>query len=257
MIRRALAAAVAWSLLLVVPALAQDEAPERGDLYEVITWNVPPAESEAWRTNVERLAGAAETAGVEDSWYMWSGPSSFTLVYPIDNYAALDDPMAFERQFQGTPAEEAFEQTMEAFNEIEVTPLLSEIVERVDSWSYAPEGAEDRMTWAHIDEYWLQPGAMEGFGELAEEFVALLERIDYPYAIDGHRVHFGDVGRLVYVTFVDDLSSFYGENQLDRAIEAAGAQEEWGALLEKFTPLVRRIEHYDVRFEPDLSHVVE
>ena len=256
MVRRILATALAWSvLLLAVPAAAQEEAPEFGQLYEIFTWNVPPSVTPEWRRNAAKLVEAAEAANISDSWYMYSGASSFTLVYPIENYAALDDPMAFMRQFQGTEGEALFQEAMGALQKLDVRPGMAEIQERVDDWSYEPEGMEAPPSWAHVDDYWVMPGQQEAFGELAEEFVAFLEAIGYPYAVDAHRTHFGKVGRVTVVTFVDDLASFYGENDLRRLVEAAGAEAEWRALVERFAPLVYKIEQRNVRLEPELTYV--
>lgn len=257
MLRRTLATAMAWSLLLAAPALAQEEAAERGDLFEVVTWNVPPSVAPAWRGHVETLVEAATEADVADTWFMLSGPSTYRLVYPLDDYAELDDPMAFARQFRGTPGEAKFQEAMGALQAIEAHPLMSEIVEHVDSWSYDPSMPVERPRWAHIDWYWLEPGSMEAFGELAQDFVAFVREIGYPYAVDGHRIHFGDIGRVYFVTHVDDLSSYYGENDLERLVEAAGAQERFGELVQRFSSMVYRIEHENLRSEPELSYVGE
>lgn len=252
--------AVALAAVLVVPAsglLAQEaegEEQERGQLMEIITWHVTPDQDDAWKGAVETLVAAAEAAGVaEHRWGMWSQPTSYTLVYPVGSFAYFDDPEQFARAFQGTPGEEGFGQAMAAFEEMGIATRSVEVVEAVESWSYDPGGDPIEIKHAHLDVIRARPGMEREFGELAEEWVAMLGEVGYAYEQIGHRVRLGEP-RFVFVTLVDDLASYYGENALPAAVEAAGAGERFEALLERFEPVILEMKHYDMAYEPSLSY---
>jgi hypothetical protein len=84
--------------------------------------------------------------------------------------------------------------------------------------------------------------------------VTFFQDLGYPYPYHGHSVHFGDTGRTVYVTFVDDLSDFYGKNDLYKMVEAKGLGERWMKLGEEFNATVRRWDHYVMNYRRDMSY---
>jgi len=243
--------------VLTVPAmtLAQEESEERGQLYQVSTWTVDPADAAEWEANIKKVVEAAGQADIPYRWVFWQQGSEYTLVYPIDNFAYFDDPMQFVRAFSGTPGEELMQEAMGGMQELNVRVVAEEIMERKAEWSYEVETwSTDQLQYGHIDEMWLKPGVYEEFEALNQEWKEFFADLDYPYPYGGYTVHFGDTGRVLYVMFVDDLGKMYGEYDIMKLVEAKGMGERMKELDEKFNAVASRWDHYDSIFRRDLSY---
>ncbi len=249
---------LALALALAVPTSAfgqEGEAYKRGQLYEVSTWSIDPAQSAAFEAAVKMVVEAAGQAKTPYRWVFWQDGSQYTLVFPIDNYAYFDDPEQFMRSFTSTPGEAQMQEAMGKFQEIHIETLASEIVELKDDWSYKVEAFDmSTMAYGHMDVMWPKPGMSEEFDELNKEWVAFFKDLGYPYPYDGHTVHHGKSGRVVYVTFIDNLSDYHGKNSLMKLIEAKNMSERWKELGEKFGAATRRWEHHDELYRRDLSY---
>ncbi len=246
---------------LVVPAtvLGQTDDYERGQLYQVSTREVLPAHAEAYESIIEKVVEAAKKGniGVGYRWAFWSKGSTYTLVYPVANYAYFDTPDQFMRAFEGTEGEALMQEAFAEFENIARTVLMDEISELKAEWSYEPESGgvtTENLKFGHIDEIWLKSGTDEEFAELNKEWLSLFKDINYPYAYDGHEVHFGDSGRVVYVTFIDDLAEYYGVNDMMALVEAAGATERMEALDARFNAIAERWDHYNMSFMPNMTY---
>jgi hypothetical protein len=252
--------AIALGLALALPgsAFAQEgseEGYERGQLYSVATFDVPPAKAAAWEGHLQKLAEAAVTAQIPYRWVIWQSGSRYTLAFPIDNFAYFDDPMQFVRAFSGTPVEEDAMAAMNGLQQIPVPIVAEELVEHKADWSYEVEGfGYNDMAYAHIDVMWPTPGMDEKFEELNKEWIAMFTDVAYPYPYAAHAVHFGDVERVVYFTFCDDLGKFYGENSPERYFEAQEMGERAQKAEELFAAAVQRWEHYDAMLRRDISY---
>jgi hypothetical protein len=248
----ALVATVAVSM----SAFAQEEGQyERGQLYSVAEWSVDPAHGMAFEAAVKKVVAAAEQGNIAYRWAFWQNGSDYTLVYPVDSYAYFDDPMAFMKAFMGTPGEALMQEAMAEFEPLHITTLSDEIVEEKADWSYEVEGfMMSSVTVGHLDIMWLKPGAEAKFEQLNKDWSAFFADIDYPYPYVGHEIHFGNTGRVVYVTMIDDLSKYYGENDLMALVEASGLDERWQQLDELFGEVVARWEHRDIWHRPELSY---
>ncbi len=252
---------LALAALLAAPiglsAQEAEEGMERGQLLQVSTWEVAPEEVGAFESAVAKVAEAAKMSnlGYNYRWAFWSNAHRYTLVYPIPNFAYLDEPDQFMRAFEGTEGEAMMKEAFSEFGDIAITMAIDEIAEVKEGWSYAVEGFDwDALSAAHVDEIWPKPNMDEEFNALNKSFKELFENLAYPYPYDAHTVHFGDTGRIVYVTFIDDLSKYYGENNLMAMIEAANMQEAWAAIDEQFNAVTLRWEHYNLMFRDDMTY---
>jgi hypothetical protein len=252
--------AALWALVavLLVPASAgaQEEGYERGDLLYVQTIKVMPTDARAYEAVMVKMAEAAELAGLSDEygWTFMNTAFTYTMVFPFEDFAHWDDPQQWLRQFQGTEGEAILQDAIQEFHRLDTRVAASEVLEHVKEWSYEPEAAVGTMAFANITEFWLKPGREPQYGELVKDVVAVLEEIDYPYAVTGHRVHFGDSGRTVFVTWYDDRASYYGVNSLDRLLIEKEAMGRWGELLSRLPELVLDVSDRDATIKPRMSY---
>ncbi|UCF21477.1 MAG: hypothetical protein JSU87_08860 [Gemmatimonadota bacterium] len=253
---RALSLACAFILALPVAGLSQEgEGYEYGQLSQVSTWEVDPAEAAAFETAVKKVAEAAAMAKTPYRWAFWQNGSRYTLVFPVGSFGYFDDPMQFMRSFMGTEGEAKMQEAMASFEVLHIHTVAEEMAEMKADWSYEPEGYDMHSTkYGHFDVMWLKPGSEEKFDELNKEWVGFFKDLGYPYPYHAHEIHFGDSGRVVYVTFTDDLSAYYGENSLMKLIEAKGMGERWQKMDELFGGTVHRWEHYEETLRMDLSY---
>jgi hypothetical protein len=225
----------ALALVLAAPAtaLAQEEgeAYERGQLYQISTWNVDPADAMTWEAAIKELVEAAGKANIPHRWGFWQDGSAYTLVYPVDAYAYWDNPMQFVQSFAGTEGEAQMQGAMAKFQGIRSETVAEEIFEMKDDWSYMVEGFDmETMKYGHMDVMWIKSGMDEEFEALNKEWVSFFSDLGYPYPYHAHEVQFGDTDRAVYVTFVDELSDYYGKNSLEKMVEAKNMGERWEKL---------------------------
>lgn len=242
---------------LTVPGwlLAQEGDEERGQLLQVTTWEVLPSDAEAWESGVKKLVEAAGMADIPYRWAFWQEGSTYTLVYPVDDFAYFDDPMQFIRSFAGTPGEAQMQEVMEGFQSLQIYTVIEEVAEVKDEWSYEVDSFDmANMKYGHMDFMWLKPGAYEEFETLNQEWKAFYEELGYPYPYSGHQAHFGKTGRIVYVTFIDNLADYYGKNDFEKLVEAKGMGERAEQLNERFNAVVRKWEHSNATFRRDMSY---
>ena len=253
---RTLSLACALILALPLTGFGQEtEGYEYGPLSQVSVWEVDPADAAAFETAVKKVAEAAAMAKTPYSWAFWQNGSRYTLVYPVDSFGYFDDPMQFARSFMGTEGESTMQEAMASFEKLHIHTVADEIAEMKADWSYEPDGYDMRTTkYGHFDVMWLKPGSEEKFDELNREWVAFYKDLGYPYPYHAHDVHFGDTGRVVYVTFTDDLAAYHGENSLINLIEAKSMGERWQKMGELFGQTVHRWEHHDETLRMDLSY---
>ncbi|UCC84353.1 MAG: hypothetical protein JSW46_05325 [Gemmatimonadota bacterium] len=256
MTSRIISFALAVALAAPLTALAQEgQGYERGQLLQVTTFSVDPADGPKFEAAVKQIAEAAGKANTPYRWAFLQDGSQYTFVYPVDSYGYFDDPAQFERSFAGSEGEAQMQEAMASFATMNFKVLAQEIVEEKAAWSYEVEGWDPTsMTAVHMDVMWLKPGAASEFDALNEEWSAFFGQIDYPYPYTGHEVHFGDTGRVVYVTFVDDLSTYYGANNLEKMIETKGMSASWQELTGRIDMTISRWEHNNAIYRPDMSY---
>ncbi len=244
-------------ITLAAPAWlqAQEMTAERGQLYQVVSWEVDPADAQMFEKAVKGVAEAAVKSNLEYHWSFWQDGSQYTLVFPVGSFGYFDDPGQFERAFEGKPGQSQMKEAMAMFPKIKSTVVAEEIAELKPGWSYAAKDFNmNNMAYGHFDVMWLKSGMDAQFEQLNKDWVAAFKELGYPYPYDAHVIHFGDSGRVVYVTFVDNLSDFYGKNDIAKMIEAKGMGDRMAKLDEKFNTAVAKWKHYTAMYRRDMSY---
>lgn len=244
-----------FALMAPVSLIAQEGETERGQLMQVATWEVVPSDAPAFETAVKQVVEAAGKANIPHRWAFWQDGSQYTLVYPVANFAYFDDPMQFVRSFAGTPGEELMQEGMGKMQGLQIYTVAEELAEAKDGWSYEVESFDmANLKYGHMDFIWVKPGMEEEFEELNKEWSAFYTDLGYPYPYVGHETHFGDSGRIVYVTFIDNLADYYGKNDFEKLVEAKGMGERSAKLYERFSAVVRKWHHSTPMFRMDLTY---
>lgn len=254
---RIVSALMVAALAAPTMALAQEEQEyQRGELVEVFTWEIQPDQAMAFEAAVEKIVEAAKVADLADyKWSFWNDVYTYTLVYPVGNFAYFDDPEQWMRPIMGTPGEEMLTEAFAAFDDINSRVVAQEIAEHKMDWSYEPEAAEMMEPgYVHVDEFWVRGGKDDEFDEVVKEFMAFFKEMGYAYSVYGHEMHFGDAGRAVFVTTIDDLGAYYGPKGIEVAIEANDAGERWEELLGKLAGVVNRHSHGNMAFMPNMTY---
>ena len=242
------------ALAVPVASFAQYEG-ERGLLGEFVTWRVAPEAATDFEAAIIKVVEAAKLANLaeEHAWFMWQDGFDYALYGPTNNFAEFDDPEAWMRAFQGTPGEAMLMEAMEAFGSLDYQVLSREVIEQVPGWDYQVEEPYD-VKYAHMYESWMKPGTEMQADEISREWVAMLTELGYPYEAAGFRVHFGDVGRLVYITWYDDQADYYGPKAQATLVEAKGGGEKWQDLGNRWNALITRYEESTWAFRADMSY---
>jgi hypothetical protein len=253
---RAILSPLLLLLLLPVAVRAQEEDYQRGKLMYVQTVKVTPAHAAAYEAAVGKIVKAAEMAklGPGYKWAFMNDMFTYTLVYPFSDFAYWDDPEQWMRQFKGTEGEATLQEAFQEFGKLDTRVVMSEVVEHVEDWSYQPEKTREDATMAHFTEFWLKSGKEEQFTEVTKEIMGFFKKLGYGYEVSGHRVHFGDTDRRVFVTWYDDRGSFYGANSLDALIEKKGMGEKWGELMSRMSELIVDGDHSDSELKQAMTY---
>jgi len=260
---RFISAFLVAALVLPVAARAQEYEHAQGkEMVQLITWQVQPDQMDEWEAAIKQIVEAAQAANLTEGygWSFYSGTTDYTLVYPIANYAYFDDPMQWMRQFEGTEGDATLKTAMASINSIEHRVINEEIAEGKLDWSYMPGDMADfkqkigEHKFVHLDEFWVRPGKSEEFSEVIKEYMTFFNDIGYAYPIMGHETKFGESGRAVFVTVVDELSDFYGANSFRQTAINADATDRMQALWAKLTPTFDKWERSDKTYEPELTY---
>lgn len=247
-------AALALGLVLPSAAAAQESA-EKGQLAEIITWKVEPADAPTFEATIRKIVTAATQAKLSQGygWFLYNDLFEYTLVFPVEAMAYFDDPQVWERQFEGTPGEPTLGEAFQAFGSLRYRTTDHHVIEEVEEWGYTPDKPPAETPWAHVDRFWVRPGSQPDFDALTKEFVAFLKEIGYGYEIVAHRVHFGE-GQTAFVTFYDSREAFYGAKGLEALVSQKKAQQKYGDLVRRLSQLIFDADHFDTHYRPDLSY---
>lgn len=123
----------------------------------------------------------------------------------------------------------------------------------VPEWSYRPDVLPEDMRMAHVHNDWLKAGAEDAYDELSKDWVAFLDRIDYPYVSNCSRTVVGQQ-KITCVDFADSMSRYTSDETWDDLIEAAGAQEEYEGLIDRWQGMVQKWEHMNASYVPSMSY---
>jgi len=241
---------LAATLFVLFPVDAVQAQEEEDPGYALVLFiEIAPADRATYREALEGLAAAAKDAGVTTPWWAWSHSAGFTVVLAIDAMSWFDEELPFWSQFPEADTE-AFQAALSGFDR-EVT---SEVTQLVPEWSYSPANPPGEINVAHVHHNWLKAGTHQSYGDLAEEWVALLEKIGYPYTSNCMRTVVGPQ-KITCVDFADSLSRYMSDETWDDLIDAADAREEYQALLERWLNMVLRWEHMDANFQENMSYM--
>lgn len=243
------------AVLPPAPAIAQDDEEEKGDLVYIITYDVAPADRDAFKAAAMKYVEAAAAAdmGVEWGWRFWSHPRGYSLIWPIDSFAEFDDPQ-FNAQFEDTPGAALRDEAQAMFNKIQFD-ASGQVVESVPAWTYEPSNPlpPDQVKSAWVWTEWPKNGMQDEYGEMVEGWVSLMEEMDYPYRVLAHRTRIGD-GGVSFVFFVDGLDKFYSASAWADLIEAAGLSDTEEALSDRNDELIKRYETMSASYELEMSY---
>ena len=242
------------ALAFPIATLAQD-AGERGQLGEMVIWRVAPDAAAEFEAAIAKVTEAAKLAnlGEEHAWHIWQDGFDYGLYGQVENMAEFDDPDAFMRAFQGTPGEAMLMDAFESFGSLDYEVLSREVIEAVPGWGYTVEQPVE-INFAYMYESWMKPGTEMKADELTKEWVALLKETGYAYEAAGSRVHFGDVGRLVFFIWYDNQADYYGPNDIGKALEAKGLGAKWGDFITRWNALITRFEQSTWTYRAGLSY---
>lgn len=243
--------------LLAMPSLTQAQE-GTGQLWDIQTMQVSPHHMDEFMETAAKVAEAAKMAnlGSEWAWHMWTRDFDVAIASPVENMASFDDPEAWMRQFAGTPGEAMLNEAMNTFmTKISTVPASREVWEQVPEWSYAPANPPFEVpTAAERHDFWIKAGMLEDFEQVAKDIMAFFSDMGGEYPVNGYRVHFGDVGRVSFIVFVDDLGNLYGENSLENAVAAMGKTAEWEALMTRMRDCVTDSETTQMMYAPQISY---
>ena len=252
-----LALTLTLAALVAGPTHAQESEAERGQLWEVVHMEVPPEKGPAYEEVIQDLVQLAGEQGVgpDYAWHYWANGFDYLMAYPMENFSAFDDPMAFVRQLgeEGGQRLEALHRRIH--DEAGAKPTRIEVHEAVPGWGYEPEGGwPDSLTYAMRYTFELKPERMDAVGELAKEFVGAWEAMDYPHPISGYRTWIGEVDKVRFLFFIDDPSAFMGSESPMAVAERAGQGERYGALLEEMATYIEAMEEDLIAYRPEMSY---
>lgn len=259
-----LSALLIAALALPVAALAQEAEHEMKDssLVQVMTWKVAPDQTDEWEAAIKQIVSAAQAAnlGHEYGWTFYSKNNDYTLIYPVSSFAYFDDPMQWIRQFEGTEGNEPLQAAMASINSIDHRVISEQIAVHKMDWTYMPgdfadfQQKIDDHKYVEVLEFSIRPGKSEEFSGIVKEYMTFFKEIGYPYPIMGHDTKFGQSGRAVFVTVIDDLSDFYGANSFEQTVANANATERMQELWAKFTPTIDDWEQTIMVHRPELQY---
>jgi hypothetical protein len=229
-----------------------------GQLWEVQTISVRPDQMDEFMETVGMVKAAAEAAQLpaKYGWNIWVKDFDVAIASMAPNMASFDDPEAWRRQFQGTPGEAMLNEAMgRMMTQIAAQPSLREVYEQVDSWSYVPaEVSFEEPSFAQRHDFWVKPGMGEAFEKVVKDIMAFQGEMKSPYPVYGYRMQFGDAGRVTFLVMNDGWADFYGKNDMEAKMEAAGTTAKWEGIMDALRDTITSYESSQMEYVADLSY---
>jgi hypothetical protein len=258
MLRRTFSLLAASALTLTPAAPAQ--AQEGETTYAVVTtYDVAPADADAFEDVVTKVKQAAEEAGMgwEFRWAVHQNGSNYEFVGWRTSMGSFDDPNAFINAITGTPGEATMQEAFAMYAEMDI-PTDMTVMVQVPEWTYWPEEGgvvpgEHAGLMIFMD--WVRFSSNQAFDENTKQLIGLLKEVGFPYPVIGHRTVIGEGGLASFVLLHDGLDHAYGDKDLGKYLADAGVAEEWGAAIDARNGMMRRSMSYTSVFRPDLSYL--
>jgi len=244
------------ALLVPLSLPAQEDEDERGQLLFIQVIDVMPEDVMAYENAMSTVVKAAGAAQLSEGfkWSIWNDDFTYTLVFPIKEYAYFDTPDQWMKQFEGTAGEAVLQEAFQAFSEVDMRVRSTEIVEHVEDWTYSPPTPVEGADYAHVHSFRIKPNQDEAFGEVIKDISAFFGDLDYPYALAGHRTHFGDSGLATFVIWHDDPGAYHGANNIDNLVEKKMMGDRWSELMGRLAKTILGSQHGDQEYKPELSY---
>jgi len=240
---------------LTGPVQAQDD---QGQIWEVQTISVRPDHIDEFMAAVGEIRAAAEAANLAEewAWHIWSDGFDVMIASPTQNMASFDDPEAWMRAFQGTPGEAILNEAMQKImTEISAFPIRDEVMIQDPDWAYEPQTPRfEQPSFAEMIEFRIRPGMAEQLEAVIGELMAFQEKTQPDSPMNGYRVRFGDVGRVVFLIFTDSWANFYGPYSMEAKVKADGTEAEWEAIMTRFRDCILDFNSTQIAYHADLSY---
>lgn len=236
------------------PVLAQDEGPT---YTEVTSLDFAPADIDAFLDAVKTVRDAAVEVGLDASfaWDMYRWDNTLFFLTWHDSMVDFEDPEAFARAFQGTPAESRVMAAFQATTGLHINEGMNEVSLARPDLSYMPaEPAVERgqQGGVYVMRQWPN-GDAEAYGESIKDFMGMLTEMGAPYPVFVSQNVIGRGGFMIAVPF-DNLSNFYGANSLEEGLTASGMGARWGEHEREHRQLISDTESRIVMYLPDHSY---
>ncbi len=256
------AAASCLALAFALPAWAQEtsmqayaEAAPR--FIEVNQLDIAPADADAFLALVKQVKDAAVAVGLDPKFrwdtYRWDNTIYFVSWH--ESMGDFDNPEAFAQAFAGTAQEATVQQAMTKSQSMNIVGKTEVAMYQWD-WSYLPENPAfqpGQHGGIYVIDNWIAPGKLEAWAENTKGVMEMLAQMDGPYPVIATQTMMGD-GRVSFVIPFDNMSNFYGANSLQEGLAASGMQEQWGAHMQKRSPLLSKTKSQFAWYLPEHSY---
>ncbi len=241
------------AVLMLLPASLAAQEEEAGPTWwAVFTEQVAPANVAAFEENSAAMHEViVANAPADMVYYTLSGPEiGYSYAIPMESMA---DFMKLNEQWMGMVNEIGWEkwQAMQASDLVEhsSTNFYVEMLEG----SYHPEGffeSAPDMPVRHYDWLYPKPGMEDEFGEVLKEWAALYAEYGIDSGWTAYQAVTGeDLPLVVLITPAESAGAYYMmSDEVDEILGEAGQE-----LMMKSMGMMRKFEHNDAMFRPELS----
>lgn len=229
---------------------------DKGVFVQLVKVRVNPGDIEKWEIAIGKLARAAEKSRVPEKvdWLLYrETPTNYHIVLISDSLAEMVTTGSFPTFFTGEESEKLFADGMKELLKTEFEILENVITQQFYSLGTVRSMTTETHPLGRSVNYWVKPDKEAEFVAALQEYASFLKEIKYPYPVEGFRYALFSPGRYMVVTFPDDWTKFFGENDLETLVKKKNALNKLSEIKRRINATVIRMSVDHISFAPELS----
>ncbi len=156
--------------------------------------------------------------------------------------------------FKGRANQQSFHDSVASLSGTNFDVTMDTLWQQLSEWSTVKSMDPAVNPLAVVTEYSVALSSISNFDQAMRNYIEFLERINYPYPIEGFRWRLGRPGRYWSVTFPDNWPDYFGEKDLKRIVRVKGLTAELSGLQDQLAHACQEMDQTFLTFAPELSY---
>ncbi len=247
------------SLIITFSVSAQNNDKNENERLSIfvreVAIKVEPEDANKWEKAMQKMVEAYVKTGSDKlEWLLYrSQPNEFWIIMFGDSLEDVPDEEEINNAFIGTQGEPEYKEALELFAQTEFEVTRDIVCQQDEYWGTVKAMSTKTHPKARVVDYWVKPGSETEFDNIQQQYVALLQKMNYPYPVEGFRPRIGAPRVSQVVTFPDNWGNYLGINDLSEWVKKMNKQTELDEINNEMSRVIIKSSYHDLDFVKELS----